>query len=364
MVTHVRIKTLLGLVFCAVLLLSCGKKEEPKEIIRPVRYKQVFLRGGIRTRSFNGVAQAGMESKLSFKVPGTVNQVAVSVGDQVKTGQLLVKLDPIGFQLNVQKAEAALSDTRAQFRNAQSNYERVRALYENGSVSLSELDASRAASESAGASVQTAEKQLELARLQLSYARLSAPVNGAIAQVNVEVNENVRVGQPIIFLTSGSQIEVEISVPENLISMIEEGDSVAVKFDAVPGKEYPGTIIEVGVASTGMGTTYPVKVQLIQSNIDIRSGMAAVVLCQLESKDKRELILVPPVAVTEDREGRFVYVVIPIAEEEGFAIVHRMPVKVGEFTEDGIEILDGIADGDLIVIAGVSQITDGLKVKI
>jgi RND family efflux transporter MFP subunit len=273
MVTHVRIKTLLGLVFCAVLLLSCGKKEEPKEIIRPVRYKQVFLRGGIRTRSFNGVAQAGMESKLSFKVPGTVNQVAVSVGDQVKTGQLLVKLDPIGFQLNVQKAEAALSDTRAQFRNAQSNYERVRALYENGSVSLSELDASRAASESAGASVQTAEKQLELARLQLSYARLSAPVNGAIAQVNVEVNENVRVGQPIIFLTSGSQIEVEISVPENLISMIEEGDSVAVKFDAVPGKEYPGTIIEVGVASTGMGTTYPVKVQLIQSNIDIRSGI-------------------------------------------------------------------------------------------
>lgn len=346
-----------------ILFQSCEKKVREKEIIRPVRYMPVYSTGGSRVRTFTGVAQAGIESKLSFKVSGTVQQIAVHVGDDVNKGQLIAKLDPNDYQLQVQQSEAALLQAQAQYRNANSNYERVRALYETNNASRSDLDAARSANESAKGGLKATEKQFEMAKLQLSYTRLLAPVSGAIAAVNVEVNENVSAGQPIVILTSGSQIEVHFSAPEVLISHIKENNNVNVSFDAITDKKFTGTITEVGVASIGMGTTYPVAVQLNEKDEAIRPGMAATVECILKSTDERERFLVPSHSVIEDRQGRFVYIVESINEEAGFGRIHRRPVIIGELTGQGIEIFEGLMDGDLVVTAGVSRIKDGLKVK-
>ena len=78
--------------------------------------------------------------------------------------------------------------------------------------------------------VQASEKKLEQARLYLSYTKITAPMNGAIAEVNCELNENVQAGQQILLLTSGSQLEVNVSIPEVLISQIEEKKEVSVKY--------------------------------------------------------------------------------------------------------------------------------------
>jgi RND family efflux transporter MFP subunit len=347
-----------------VLLASCGKEEEPPEIIRPVRYIQVFTTGGTRERTFSGIAQAGLESRLSFKVSGTVSRVAVKVGDKVEAGDLIAQLDRSDYQLRVQQAEAALENVKAQARNAQANYARVRSLWENNSASKTDLDAARAASESAEASVTSAEKQLEMAQLQLRYTTLRAPVGGAIAQVDVEVNENVNAGRTMVVLTSGSQIEVKISVPEVLISQVREGSAATVTCDAYPGKELSATITEVGIASTGMVTAFPVTARLDESTPDIRPGMATTVAILFESKDQRERFLVPSIAVGEDRDGRFVYVLEPITEEPGFGTVRRRVVTIGELTKEGIEVFEGLVDGDLVITAGISRIIGGQKVKI
>ena len=344
--------------------LACGKAEPPKEIVRPVRYIQVFSTGGTRTRSFSGVAQAGLESRLSFKIPGTIKRVAVQVGDRVNAGDLIAQIDPNDYQLQVQQAEAGLANAEAQARNAEANYGRVRALYENNNASKAELDAVRAGSESAEAGVQTAQKQVELAQLQLSYTTLQAPARGAIAQVNVEVNENVGAGQLAVLLTSSSELEVQVSMPEVLISQIRKGSPVTVTCDAVPDKEYAAIVTEVGIAATGMVTTFPVTVRLDRSDADIRPGMAMVVMFRFESRDQRERFIVPSVAVGEDRKGRFVYLVEPIVEESGFGIVRRKGVVIGEPRSDGLEIFEGLVDGDLVVIAGISRIMDGKKVRI
>ena len=290
----------------AMLLLSCGEAEPPKEIIRPVRYVQVFSTGGTRTRSFSGVAQAGLESKLSFKVPGTISRIAVKVGDRAGAGDLIAQLDPSDYQLQAQQAEAGLTNAKAQARNAEANHDRVRALYENNGASRTDLDAARTGAESARAAVQAAQKQFELAQLRLSYTTLTAPLRGAIAQVNVEANENIGAGRSVVLLTSGSDLEVQISIPEVLISQIREGSKVTVKFDALPEEEHPARVTEVGVAATGMVTTFPVTVRLDRSDPDIRPGMAAVVEFLFESRDQRERFIVPSVAVGEDRKGRLV----------------------------------------------------------
>ncbi|NIM97999.1 MAG: efflux RND transporter periplasmic adaptor subunit [candidate division Zixibacteria bacterium] len=354
---------LCSLFFLPVLFLSCGKEEVREEIIRPVRYIQVFSTGGSQIRSFSGVAQAGLESNLSFKVPGTIKQVAVKVGDKVKAGDLVARLDPTDYQLKVQQSEASLANAQAQARNTKANYERIRTLYENNSASRSELDGARAAYESADAGVKAAEKQLEMARLQLSYTTLRAPTAGAIAQVNVELNEYVKTGNMVVVLTSGTQIEVKVSIPEVLITRIKEGSKVTVTFDAIPDKEFTATVREVGVAAVGVGTTFPVTVRLDKEDPTIRPGMAASAAFLFESKDERERFVVPSHAVVEDREGRFVYVVDPMPDETGYGSVRRRSVTVGDLTAEGLEIFEGLSDGDLVVTAGVGRITHGQKVK-
>lgn len=347
-----------------ILIISCSEKKQEEKIIRPVRYLEVYATGGARVRTFTGVAQAGVESKLSFKVPGTIQKVLVRVGDKVRTGQLIAQLDPKDYQLQVQQAEAALTQAEAQARNAGANYDRVRILYENQNASRSQLDAARAGNESAEAAVAAAEKQYELAKLQLSYTKLKAPANGAIATVNIEENENTQPGLPVVILTAGSDIEVKISIPEILISQVKEQSEVTVTFDAIPNSEFKATITEVGVATTGMGTTYPVTATLQSQDDRIRPGMAASVTLNFEAGDQKERILVPTHSVVEDREGRFVYTVQPVASETGFGIIQRQPVTIGELTADGIEILQGLSDGDLVVTAGVSRISDSLKVRL
>lgn len=347
-----------------IVILACGDEKQETQIIRPVRYLQVYSTGGSRIRTLTGVAQAGMESKLSFKVPGTVKELPAHVGDTIRKGQLIAKLDDTDYKLQHQQAEAGLSQAQAQARNGAANYDRVRTLWENNSVSRSNLDAARAANESAQAGLKSAEKQLELARLQLSYTGLIAPVNGSIAAVNIELNENVQAGLPVVILTSDSQIEVRLSIPEILISQIKEGANVTAAFDAIPGKEFPAEVLEVGVASTGVGTTFPVTVRLNKKDEAIRPGMTASVAIKFESRDERERFIVPSHAVVEDHLGRFVYVVEPLADAPGYGTVQRHTVTVGEITADGLEIFEGLSDGDLVVTAGVSRIKTGQKVRI
>ena len=349
--------------FCVVSLISCSKEESsPEPIIRPVRYIQVFSSGGRQVRTFSGVAQAGVESKLSFKVAGTIKRLAVNVGDQVEAGRLIAELDAEDFRLQVQEAEASLTQAQAQERNASASYERVRDLYANRNASKQDLDQARSAYESAVASVESMDKRLELARRRFGYTRLKAPVGGSIASCPVETNENVQSGQTIVLLTSGSDLEVKVGIPEVIIAGVEEGSAVTVTFDALPGKEFSGTVTEVGIATTEMAPTYPVTVRLNRTDPDIRPGMAANVAFTFQAKGSKERFIIPPVAVGEDRQGRFLFVLTPT--EPGFGTVHRRPVTVGELTGRGIEILEGLTDGELVVIAGVSRIQDGLKVKV
>ena len=346
-----------------VLCTSCGKEEPaPEPVVRPVRYEQVFATGGGRDRTFSGMSRAGQESRLSFKIPGTVQKVAVKVGNEVKVGDLIAEIDPKDYGLQVQEAEAGLRSAQAQARNTQANYSRVRALYENRNASRNDLDAARAASESAEAQVRAAQNRLDLTRSTLSYARLTSPVDGSIAAVTVEENENVSPGQPVALLTSGSNVEVGVAIPEILIARIREGDKVNVAFDAIPDRQMPGVVTEVGVASTGMATTFPVTVKLERDHPDCRPGMAAEVTFRFGTPGDRDHILVPTVSVGEDRQGRYVYV---LEQGEGDVwIARRRAVEVGELTADGFEIVKGLEDGERVVTAGVSRIQDGQKAKL
>lgn len=352
---------ILTIILCLPACRDKAPTQEPP--LRPVRSQTVQAISSDSTRDFSGIAKAGQESRLSFRVPGAVQQIAVKVGDRVKSGQLIARLDATDYELQKQEAGAALANARAQARNAEANYDRVRALYENRNASRNDLDAARAASESAAAAVHASETRLELARSQLRYTRLTAPTDGAIASVPVEAGENVAPGQVVAVLTAGAIPEVIVAVPESLISAIERGSKVAVRFDALPQRTFAASVTEVGVAATTYATTYPVTVRLERADSAVRPGMAAEVTFTFQQQDSGgSRVVVPPEAVGEDREGRFVYIVEP--DKPGLGKIRRQPVGIGELTAEGLEIFTGIRNGDRIVTAGVALIHDGQRVKL
>ena len=341
---------------------ACAEDAVVEKVLRPVRSQVVTTSDAARVRSFAGVARAGLESLLSFRVSGTVLGIPVSVGTSVAKGQTLARLDPTDYELRVQEAVAGLAQAKAAERNAEADYERVRGLYENNNASLRELDGARATAESSQAQVEAAEKRLEQARQQLSYCTLRAPADGQIAAVDVDINENVQSGQGLILLTAGSDIDVEVSLPGALIADIKSGQEVTVAFDALPDQRFPARVTEAGVAAVGSSTTFPVTVRLAESDPAIRSGMAAEVQLSFRSDDSAGRMLVPAVAVGEDRDGRYVFILQSGSTDRG--VVHRRQVTVGELTSDGIEILGGIDEGERIVTAGVRRLSDGEEVKI
>lgn len=349
--------------FAALLCLAaCAPEEVVTETpLRPVRFEAVESTGGAQVRDFSGTARAGEESRLSFRVPGTLEELAVSVGDEVSSGAIIARLDTGDYELQVQQAQANASQARAQARNADANYQRIRQLYENQGASRSDLENARAQRDSANASSYAAQQQVNLARSQVEYCTLEAPTDGIVADVGVERNENVNAGQLVVLLASNNtdvQPEVEVGVPEIVIGNVTQGDEVEIRFDAVDGQIYAGVVTEVGVQPGQFASTFPVTIRLTNPDAAVRPGMAAQVSFTL-GDDEEMRMWVPPHAVGQDGTP-FVFVLERNGET---GVVRQRPVEIGVIDGRGLEVTSGLEEGELLVTAGLPFLVDGMEVR-
>ncbi len=348
-----------------LLLSACGDNDDiidEETPLRPVRYTTVSSIEAGSMRTFSGLAKAGQESNLSFRVGGAVQSIPVEVGDKLKKGQVIAEIDPSQYQLEAQQAVANLSQAEATLRNAQANFERVKGLYENNNTSRNELDSARATAESSEAQVSASRKALELARLNVSYTKLKATEACGIADVLTEMNENISAGQTIVSVTCGDRLEVEIAIPESMIALIKRDMDASVSFSSIADKTFQAKVTEVGVASTA-GSTYPVTVALKDSPNGLRSGLAAQVSFALDMGNGESNFIIPAVAIGEDVSGRYVFIVDAI-EQAGIGKVRRQAVTIGELTPTTLEVIEGVKEGDKVIIAGVNIVREGLKVLI
>ena len=349
-------------ILCILFSSGCSRDVEQKEeIIRPVRYQQIKRSNIEKTRSFSGVSVAATETKLSFRISGTLQAVNVKVGQKVKKAALIASIDDTDIRIQYEEAKAAMLNAEVQKDNAKANLARVRELYENNNVPLSEYENAKNQYAAARAEHESQVKKLNLQKSQLSYSKLFSPMAGIVAEVPVERNENVNAGQVIAVLTSDKDIEVEVGIPEAYISRIKTGDTVSVAFSSFRDRSFTGTVTEVSYLTSG-ASTYPVRVRLEKLTKDIRPGMPANVNFTFSLENEGSLIASIN-AVAEDQQGSYVFVVVA-GPEVGFATVNRRPVRVGKLTNDGFIVSDGLKEGELVVISGVSKITDGMKVRL
>lgn len=341
---------------------ACGESDDAvEERLRPVRYVTVNDGSVFRDRSFSGTSKSSRESRLSFKVSGTVVNVPVQIGQRMDAGDLIAEIDPAGYVLQAQQAQASLVEAQANDRRAAANYDRTKGLYANDNASLNDLDAARAQAESASAVVRAASKALEIARLNVSYTKLTADTDCSIASLDIEVNENVASGQQVAAVSCGDAFEVTLDLPESLISSVSEATPVSIRFGSIPDQDFGGVISEVAVTSAAGSAAFPIVIKIVGSHPSLRSGLAANVTFQFDSAADQGRVVLPVMAVINDLGGTFVFVA-EAAEVDDEAVVRRRAVILGELSQSGIEIVDGVRVGDRVITAGISVIRDGQRV--
>lgn len=338
---------------------GCNRDPGPEEdVVRPVVTMQIASPSEAKVRTFSGVAKSAIESSLSFRVSGEIVELPAKVGMLVKQGDLVARLDPTDFELQVKETDAALAQAMATFNQLKADWIRKKSLYESRTISKSEMDQAEASYRSVAAQVDAARKRRELAQQQLNYTVLIAPANGSLAQVPVNVHQTVQGGQVIASLSASGNMEFETAVPERLISRINEGDKTIVRFESIPGRDFTALAVEVGVEALQL-STFTVTLRIVDEDSRIMPGMIGNAEFSFRIPEEAATI-VPPQSVAADPDGgRFVWIV-----DMQSMTVTRRDVRVGGLTPEGLEILDGLTPGDKLVIRGVHRLKEGRKIRL
>ena len=281
---------------------------------------------------------------------------------QVKKGQLLGKLDNVQSRLSYEQAVTQVNSAESQVNTAKLSLDRVRALYEKGSSSLSDFEAAKNSYKTAFESYKSSKRGLSIQQEQVNYGYLYAPENGTIATVDAEIDENVTTGQLIATLNSGKDMEITLGIPESVINGVKNGMNVSVDFSSLSNEKFQAKVTEVSPAVDANTATYPVRVTIVNPTDKIKSGMTANVTFDFgDRKIDNKTLVVPAYAVGEDSNGRFVFLI----EGEGEnAKVKKQKITIGALTPEGFEIKSGITAGQKIATAGLQTLLNGQEVKL
>jgi HlyD family secretion protein len=209
--------------------------------------------------------------------------------------------------------------------------------------------------EAARVGIQQAEAALEMANIQLGEVVIKAPFDGVVAELNISQGSRVSPQTAIASFIS-KEVEVVVNVPESRIGQIKEGQSAAMQITAYPGQDFPGEVASIAPQANQDTRTFEVKVTPTKGADLLRSGMYANV--SILAEEKPNTLLAPRAAVTTIDDQPAVFVV------NSNNTVEQREVTTGLFDQDNIEILSGLKEGETIVTAGQSSLTDGAKVEV
>jgi RND family efflux transporter MFP subunit len=364
----VRNYALLFIGLTSVLLLSACDKVEPekKEVIRPVRAMQVDDVTEFRQRQFPGIAKATQEVDLAFRVSGPLTEFPVNVGDAVSKGEIVARIDPRDFQVNVNNARGLLDREKAKLKRAEADYEREMTILskDSGATSQAAVERKEAMRDQARADIKSVQATLTSAKDSLNYTYLRAPFDGIVVSTYVENFEDVQAKKPIVRIVDDSSIEMIINIPESLISFVSEATNIEVVFDPFPTVKVLAEIKEIGTEASKSTRTYPVTLLMTQpSEVKILPGMAGKATGESAAPDSQlaKGIQVPLTAIfsPDDIDKTYVWII----DKESKQVTKRK-VSTGSLKDSGIIVTQGLNAGEWIAIAGVHYLREGMEIKI
>ncbi|WP_088342051.1 efflux RND transporter periplasmic adaptor subunit [Robiginitalea sediminis] len=349
--------------FGLFLLLSCGEDQQaPNNPLRPVKYTTVDFLQGVDTRTFSGTARTEKIINLSFRSGGILTELNIKLGQNVQKGELLARLDNVTARLNYESAVASQNSAESQMNTAKLALDRIRVLYEKGSASLTDFESAKNSYKTAQQGYESARRSVAIQQEQIRFGYLYAPEDGVVTSISAEVDETISAGQPIAVMNAGTEMQIALGFPESIINEVAAGMPVSVRLPAQPDQEFTGRVSELSPAVDNNSATYPARIQVDDPGGLIKTGMAANVTLELNAGNAPNTTLtIPPEAVGEDSQGRFVYV---IDESGDTPVVRRTSVTVGSLDSRGFELVSGLQRGQKIATAGLQTLLDGQQVTL
>jgi RND family efflux transporter MFP subunit len=348
----------LAVVGIAAALAGCrGEAAVEGEVVRPVKVAAVSAAPNGRTFTYSGVVRPRIESAIGFRVGGKIVERAVNVGDRVKVGQPIARLDDTDLKLAENSAKAAVASARTRRDVARSNLERAKPLLAKQYISQAAYDVRLNEFDAAASALESAEAQLRQAANAVGYATLKADKAGIVTAVTGEPGQVVSAGQAVIGLAEAGATEIAIAVPEQDAGRIAVGQRATITLWAGPRAGTEGRIREIAGQADAASRTYAVRLAVSNPPPGMRLGMTATVAIRIE--EGTAAMLVPLTALAEADGAPVVFVVDPATQT-----VRLTPITVAGTADEGVRVAGGLAAGDLVVIAGVQFLRDGMRVRL
>lgn len=357
MFTHARLRlALTPLVFCA-LLSACGEhtSTDPR-IDRPPLVSTAVVKADqqLRERRFTGVIAAKVESAVGFRVSGKISQRLVDLGQHVKRGDPLMKLDIADFGLAVKDQQAAVAAAQAATVKADADFGRLQGLVAVGAVSAKAFDEARQVKNSARASLDAAKAKLDLSHNAYGYAILRADVDGVVVDRFADTGQVVSAGQPVVVVAQDGPREARIELPETVRPAL--GSQVTARLYGNEQERYGARLRELSGSADPATRTFRARYVLDGNSQNIPLGSTVVIsLEQPGLTDEREL---PLSAIYDQGQGPGVWLVSDDKK------VHYRHVNVIRVTEETAIVGSGLPDGQRVVALGVHQLHEGQEVRI
>jgi RND family efflux transporter MFP subunit len=288
-----------------------------------------------------GNINASADVNVISETQGTAKAVFVKVGKQVNAGTILVQVDD-----EIPRSTKAAAEIS--YQKAQRDFQRAEDLYQENSISLSQLDASRLA-------LKAAENQLDIARRQLENTRIKSPIAGTVNARYVDPGTMVQPGKPVANIVDISTLKVRVNVSEREAFQLKTGDRVEITTDVYPGTVFEGTIDNIA-SKADEAHTYPVEIVVPNSaRQPLKAGMFARI--GFKSIASTEALAIPRVALIGSIKDAQVFVV-----RANIATLRQ--VVIGKQSADLLEVASGLAEGDTVVVSGQNNLVDQAKVQI
>jgi RND family efflux transporter MFP subunit len=336
----------------AVALAACGDAPAPEVAtaseaapVRTAPAESVQVTEAVRAA---GVLAPRDELRLSFKVGGVIETMAVEAGDRVKAGQTLAVLKRT-------EVDAAVAQATEGADKARRDLERARQLRADEVATQEQV-------EDLTTAYNVARSSLQAAQFNARFARIDAPADGIVLQRLARANELVQGGQPVLVLgATDSGWIVRVGLADRDAVRVNLGDAAAVSFDAFPGRQFAGRVARIGSSADPYTGTFEVEIDIAPDGARFARGIVAKVEIALQGAAEPAARTVMPVTAVVEANGATgtVYVL-----DAGASVARRREVTLGPIVGDRVTVLAGLAPGERVITDGAAWLTDGHPVRV
>lgn len=317
------------------------ENEEKADPAIPVEASEVSSGDVAAVYSGTASLEADEQATVVSQITGVVLEIFAEEGDFVEAGQVLARVETDRYRLQVEKAEAAL-------KRLETDYQRKKELFDKELVSADDFEKVRS-------ELQAQKAAYELAVLDLRYTDIRAPIAGFVSERLVRAGNLVKLHDPVYRVTSYDPLLAVLHVPERELAVLRKGLGVSMVVDAWPGNSFNGEVIRISPVVDPNTGTFRVTAQIRDHEDKLKPGLFGRVEILYDLHE--DVPIIPRSAVITEDDQSHVFVV-----REGAA--SRQAVSLGYERDGRVEVLNGVAAGELVVTAGKGSLSDGARVEI